>query len=111
MKKSVFLNKKEKTFAFLLSPFTFFYYLWGHNGLFFVYCLSTFSQSAIISRGIPRVRKPCMGKYRTGKLALLFGRVYSVGLTILRRIADYFVQNRRFFLQESQIFCTFAANF
>jgi len=27
---------------------------------------------------------------------------------ILCRIADYFVQNRRFFLQESQIFCTFA---
>ena len=46
-----------------------------------------------------------------GNLALLFGRIYSVGLTILRRIADYFVQNRRFFLQESQIFCTFAANF
>ena len=40
---------------------------------------------------------------------LLLGRIYSVGLTILRRIADYFVQNRRFFLQESQIFCTFAA--
>jgi len=37
--------------------------------------------------------------------------IYHVGLTILRRIADYFVQNRRFFLQESQIFCTFAANF
>ena len=42
---------------------------------------------------------------------LLLGRIYSVGLTILRRIADYFVQNRRFLLQESQIFCTFAANF
>ena len=42
---------------------------------------------------------------------LLQGRIYSVGLTILRRIADYFVQNRRFLLQESQIFCTFAANF
>jgi hypothetical protein len=46
-----------------------------------------------------------------GKLSLLLGRIYYVGLTILRRIADYFVQNRRFFLQESQIFCTFAANF
>jgi hypothetical protein len=46
-----------------------------------------------------------------GKLPLLLGRIYHVGLTILRRIADYFVQNRRFFLQESQIFCTFAANF
>ena len=42
---------------------------------------------------------------------LLSDRIYHVGLTILRRIADYFVQNRRFFLQESQIFCTFAANF
>ena len=39
--------------------------------------------------------------------SLLLGRIYHVGLTILRRIADYFVQNRRFFLQESQIFCTF----
>jgi len=46
-----------------------------------------------------------------GNLALLFGRIYSVGLAILRRIADYFVQNRRFFLRESQIFCTFAADF
>ena len=46
-----------------------------------------------------------------GKLPLLLGWIYYVGLTILRRIADYFVQNRRFFLQESQIFCTFAANF
>jgi len=43
--------------------------------------------------------------------SLLLGWIYYVGLTILRRIADYFVQNRRFFLQESQIFCTFAANF
>ncbi len=43
--------------------------------------------------------------------SLLLGRIYSVGLTILRRIADYFVQNRRFFLQESQIFCTFVADF
>ena len=42
---------------------------------------------------------------------LLLDGIYYVGLTILRRIADYFVQNRRFFLQESQIFCTFAANF
>ena len=25
------------------------------------------------------------------------------------RIADFFAQNRRFFLQESQIFCIFAA--
>lgn len=46
-----------------------------------------------------------------GKLPLLLGWIYYVGLTISRRIADYFVQNRRFFLQESQIFCTFARDF
>ena len=43
--------------------------------------------------------------------SLLLGRIYHVGLTILRRIADYFVQNRRFFLQESQIFLAGIADF
>ena len=40
---------------------------------------------------------------------LLLDMIYHVGLTILRRIADYFVQNRRFFLHISKIFRTFAA--
>ena len=34
--------------------------------------------------------------------------IYYVGLTILLRIADYFVQNRRFILQISKKSCTFA---
>ena len=32
-------------------------------------------------------------------------------LTFFDRIADFFAKNRRFFLTESQIFCTFAADF
>ena len=33
----------------------------------------------------------------------LLGRIYSVGLMILCRIADYFVQNRRFFVPLQRI--------